>query len=83
MALRIGLLVLGAALFVAIGAAAVSSWIAVFTTGPASPVDTTGFSDRSAEGPAIVAALIATFFSLLALATALIAGRDLARRRRR
>lgn len=83
MFLRIGLLILGAFIFIALGWAAVASWITVFTEGAGSGVATTGFSGRDNESPAIIAALFSTVFSLTGAAAVVVVVVDLVKRRRR
>lgn len=83
MFLRVGLLVLGIILFVFLGWAAISSWVTVFSEGASEVVDSNRIGGQSAETPALAAAITATAFALLSALAAVVAGVDLARRRRR
>lgn len=82
MILRVSLLVLGALLFVFLGWGAVQAWITVFAEGAGTAVDTSTRSGRSGEAPAIVGALVFTFFALFAGAAAVVGGMGIARARR-
>lgn len=83
MALRIGLFVGGLFVFVFLGIGAVSAWVEVFAAGPASTIPTTGISGRDSESPAIVGALVSTFFALVGAFAAAVAVWDHLRHRRR
>ena len=82
MILRVGLLIVGALLFVFLAWGAITTWITVFREGAGTSIDVSGPGNDRGEGPALVGAIVFTLFALLAGAAAVVAGVALAKGRR-
>ncbi|MFB8145838.1 hypothetical protein ACFC1W_03735 [Microbacterium sp. NPDC056003] len=82
MILRVGLLIVGALLFVFLAWGAITTWITVFSEGAGTSIDVSGPGNDRGEGPALVGAIVFTLFALLAGAAAVVAGVALAKGRR-
>ena len=82
MILRVGLLIVGALLFVFLAWGAISTWITGFSEGAGTSIVVSGPGNDRGEGPALVGAIVFTLFALLAGAAAVVAGVALAKGRR-